>query len=349
MPIITWQALAFTAAAAIPGTLALAFPSGGGALQKRSFEWDSTKYLIAFGDSYTYVQGTHGLQNYSFIGDLQNFAYDSQTLLTDKIVQNQTGTAEGGPNWVEFLTGCGVEEGETSPSDCDLQLWDFAFAGSDISVAYTPLHHNYTVSLVNQVKQFHDYGQPALAHNVDQSDTLVSIWIGINDIGDSAKYDVDFPTFYNELMDTLFSSVQTIYALGYRSYIFMNLPPLDLRPGNLGSADPAPNATQITWWNDALAQHASAFSARYSDTNVLVFDAHSVLSYILEHPGQYGIVNTTNFCAGYDQPDIGWNYKAYGCPTPLDTYFWYNSGHMTSHVHEILAGAVLDKLRGWSG
>lgn len=44
---------------------------------------------IAFGDSYTFVQGTHGYPGYSFIGDQLNYAYDADTLLTDKIVQNQ--------------------------------------------------------------------------------------------------------------------------------------------------------------------------------------------------------------------------------------------------------------------
>jgi hypothetical protein len=44
---------------------------------------------LAFGDSYTYVQGTAGRQNYSFIGDVQSYSYSPQTLLTDEIVQNQ--------------------------------------------------------------------------------------------------------------------------------------------------------------------------------------------------------------------------------------------------------------------
>jgi hypothetical protein len=108
-----------------------------------------TSSSLAFGDSYTYIQGTDGLQNYSFIGDLQNFTYTPQQLLTDEIVQNQVplfiprassffiiyvtlqiGTSAGGPNWVEYLTGCfsGL------PSKCGTQLWDFAFAGSDVSV-----------------------------------------------------------------------------------------------------------------------------------------------------------------------------------------------------------------------
>lgn len=47
---------------------------------------------IAFGDSYTYVQGTHGHQNYSFIGDQLDFSYDAKTLLSNKIVQNQVST-----------------------------------------------------------------------------------------------------------------------------------------------------------------------------------------------------------------------------------------------------------------
>jgi hypothetical protein len=48
-------------------------------------------------------------------------------------VQNFTGTAEGGPNWIEYLTGCGVKPGLTSPLTCKRQLWDFAFAGADVS------------------------------------------------------------------------------------------------------------------------------------------------------------------------------------------------------------------------
>ncbi|KAF9893878.1 hypothetical protein FE257_010048 [Aspergillus nanangensis] len=312
-----------------------------------SFDWDSTRYLLAFGDSYTYVQGTHGYPNFSFIGDQLNFAYDAKTLLTNKIVQNQTGTAEGGPNWVEFLTKCGLQEGLTSPLHCERQLWDFAFAGADISVEHTPLHHNYTISLVNQIAQYKQYGHPVLSPKVNPTETLIAIWIGINDINDSAKYPVHFPTFYNDLMATLFDSVHVLYALGYRSYLFMNLPPLDRTPGNQATPTPSPNATQVSWFNGALQHHADGFAAANHDANVLVYDAHSVLSDIMDHPARYGVVNTTDFCAGYDQPDIEWNYEAYGCPSPVDTYFWFNSGHLTSHVHEKMVDDLERALKRW--
>ena len=105
---------------------------------------------MAFGDSYTFVLGDHGRTNFSFIGDVHNLGFNSSTLLANRIIQTQvilipdrkhqkvtetakTGTANGGPNWVEYLTGCGIEPGFTSPLSCDKQLWDFAFAGADIS------------------------------------------------------------------------------------------------------------------------------------------------------------------------------------------------------------------------
>ncbi|KAI2670530.1 CAZyme family CE16 [Penicillium roqueforti] len=311
--------------------------------------WSSTKALIAFGDSYTYVQGTIGHQNFSFIGDQFNLAYDAEALLSNKIVQNQTATAEGGPNWVEYLTNCGIHQGLTSPQDCKKQLWDFAFAGADISTEYTPPHHNFTVSLLDQINQFKQYGHPALLNSLPsftQDKTLVAIWIGINDINDSAKYVVNFPTFYKSLIDTLFTSVEILYNLGYRNYLFMNLPPLDRTPGNQATKDPSPNSTQVGWYNAALADHAAGFAAKHKEARVMIFDAHARLAAMLDEPYKYGIVNTTGFCAGYDQPDIAVAYEKYGCPTSLERYFWFDSGHMTSHVHEVLAGEVERWLQG---
>ncbi len=84
---------------------------------------------LAFGDSYTFVQGTLGHQNYSFIGDAQKYSFTASQLLSDSIVLNQT--SAGGPNWVEYLTGCY----SGPPLNCKKQLWDFAFAGADVSTA----------------------------------------------------------------------------------------------------------------------------------------------------------------------------------------------------------------------
>ncbi|KAF8857775.1 hypothetical protein BDZ45DRAFT_690689 [Acephala macrosclerotiorum] len=306
---------------------------------KPSFNWHDTDFLLAFGDSYTYVQGTAGRQNYSFIGDLQNYSYTPKELLQDEIAQNQIGTSAGGPNWVEYLTGCfsGL------PLKCRKQLWDFAFAGSDVSTTYTPLHHSYTVSFENQITQWNEYAKPFIP--VDLSKALVAIFIGINDISDSIKYTfprnntTDFPSFYTEIIDTEFKSIDTIYKAGYRNYLFMNLPPLERTPGNVASTKPLPNSTMVHQYNSIINTTAHTFQSSHPGTKAMVFDTYSFLSVILDDPTPYGIKNTTGYCPRYDAPDIATNYASYGC-LPIEEYFWYNTGHITFKVHEFLAGAV---------
>jgi lysophospholipase L1-like esterase len=95
----------------------------------------------------------------------------------------------------------------------------------------TPLHHPYSVSLVNQILQWSKYALPVLKPNL--SKTLVAVWIGINDIGDSAKYTFprnntnNFEEFYSAIISTEFQALETLWEAGYTNYLFMNLPPLE--------------------------------------------------------------------------------------------------------------------------
>ncbi|RMZ68106.1 lysophospholipase A [Pyrenophora seminiperda CCB06] len=310
---------------------------------KSSFNWQNTKSLLAFGDSYTYIQGTLGHQNYSFIGDELNLAFTPANLFANRIVQNLTGTAEGGPNWVEYLTHCGVEEGLHDPQRCDIQLWDFAYAGADVreEAGVTPLHHNHTVSFERQVDQFVLYGNPALESiELSKENALVAVWIGINDINDLVSTQGKAATFtplYEKVQEILFKNVERIRELGYRNFLFLNLPPLDRGPGT-----PSVNASLVAEFNGIHAAHADAFQAEHRDVTVLQFDVNGVLNRVLDKYQDYGFENVTDYCPGYNQPDILSDPEKYGC-TDLDTYFWFNSGHLTSRVHKIME----DSLRGW--
>ncbi|KAL3422616.1 lysophospholipase a [Phlyctema vagabunda] len=304
-----------------------------------SFDWDQTKYLLAFGDSYTYVQGQAGRQNYSFIADELNPSYPPAQLLSNEIVQNQIGTSAGGPNWVEYLTGCfsGL------PSKCKKQLWDFAFAGADVSTTYTPLHHNYTISFENQIAYWKKYAEPYIP--VKLSRALVAVWIGINDINDTDKTKfpafnaTDFPSFYDKIIGAEFQALQTVYDAGYRNFLFMNLPPLERSPANAGSTPVLPNNTMLQSYNSLISAHADSFRNSHVGASVFVFDTYDYLLSILENPEPYGLKNTTGYCAQYNAPDIGTNYAAYGC-LPIEQYFWYNTGHITFRVHELVAKEV---------
>lgn len=306
----------------------------------QNFNWSDTKHLIAFGDSYSYVQGQLGLTNASWIGSAANLSYTPEELLSNAIVQSQTSTAEGGPNWVEHLTKCGLETGLTLPQSCEFQLWDFAFGGADVSNAYTPNRH-WTVSVWNQTDVFIEYAQPTLKEFVDPDQTLVTVWIGTNDVGDSETDDVSFPVLYETMIGTLFEQVQKVHDSGkYRNFLFMNLPPLDRTQANLiRAAGPLPNKTMIDEWNTVLANHSSAFERRNPGVKSMLFDANGFLNGVLDDPKTYNISNTTSYCPSYNQPAILTDPGQFGC-LPLDEYFWFNSIHLTSHTHELLASAV---------
>ncbi|KAF3008025.1 hypothetical protein E8E14_003341 [Neopestalotiopsis sp. 37M] len=310
-----------------------------------SFNWSETKYVIAFGDSYSFVQGTAGYPRYSFIGSMLDgeFEFSASELLDDRIVQNFTGTAEGGPNWLEYLTNCAVEDGEYAPADCPVQLWDFAFAGGFISSEFIWGGRDYTIPLVNQTQQYLAYADPVLAEapvSMDRSKALVSIWIGINDVLDS-KYRKplleSYESFWTRELDALFAqSVTAMLAAGYQNFLFLNLPPLDRTPENQQTKHKYPNKNGVDTWSKLLSERIDSFQQENDGVQAMLYDTNAFLNEVMDDPASYGITNTSTYCTGYNQPDVITNPEKYDC-APLNEYFWYNSLHMTSHTHKLMA------------
>ena len=84
---------------------------------------------------------------------------------------------------------------------------------------------------MDQIAQWNTFARPVIP--VDLSKALVAVWIGINDMDDSDRLvfptenATSFQTFYEEIIATEFQALDTIYNAGYRSFLFMNLPPLE--------------------------------------------------------------------------------------------------------------------------
>jgi hypothetical protein len=118
------------------------------------------------------------------------------------------------------------------------------------------------VSFVNQIAQWAAYAEPVIP--VDVSKALVAIFIGINDISDSAKNTfprsnaTDFPSFYAKIIGTEFEAIETIYKAGYRNYLFMNLPPLERTvrafPFSPKQSKLTPTAWQCQTWRNASSE-----------------------------------------------------------------------------------------------
>ncbi|TRM64119.1 hypothetical protein BD626DRAFT_456576 [Schizophyllum amplum] len=288
-----------------------------------TFDWAQVQYVYAFGDSYSFVQGTRGYANYSFIGDLSHLAFTPEELLSTEIVARNTSSE--GSNWLEFLTGCfsGL------PSSCDIQLWDFAFAGADIDAALLPLHHDFTVPLVDQVYQWATYAADVLPHPAGK--TLTTWWIGINDTGDTASNTtLDFGAFWEEEMSSYFAAVQKAYDSGLNlAHLFLNVPPGERSPANVNDAEKGALLKEhIDLFNAALDDHIMQFAATNPDATVLTFDANKWFNAVLDDPALYGFDNVTGYCT---------------CEDPVG-YFWYNTGHPTEAVHKLLAEAIKEQL-----
>ncbi|KAL1668786.1 hypothetical protein GGF50DRAFT_123753 [Schizophyllum commune] len=310
----------------VPSTVAVFIFASVAETFANSFDWSQVKYVYAFGDSYSFVQGTLGHANFSFIGDLNDLAFTPNELLSNEIVPRNTSSE--GSNWLQFLTGCfsGL------PSDCDTQLWDFAFAGADIDADLLSLHHDFTVPLVDQVQQYAEYAANVLSH--PEGETLTAWWIGINDTGDTVgNTTLDFVEFWEEEMKSLFEAVQQAHDTGLTTHLFLNVPPEERSPGYVNDADKGALLKEhIALYNAALEEHIAQFEAANSDATILAFDAHAWFNTVLDDPERYGFDNITGYCT---------------CEDPSG-YFWYNTGHPTERVHKLLARAVAEQLTAFS-
>ncbi|EJU02931.1 hypothetical protein DACRYDRAFT_127577 [Dacryopinax primogenitus] len=303
---------------------------GGGAAPPQAnrprFSWPNTNNLLIFGDSYSFVQGTRGHANYSFIGNASHVALTPEELLTDEIIPRNT--SSDGSNWAEFLTGCysGL------PKNCPRKLWDFAFAGADITRALLAPHHPFTLQMVDSVGQWAKYAARVL--DLGGEHTLVAWWIGINDTGDSAGFTniTDWRAYWEEEMQYYFRAVSLVHSHGLKNHFFINVPPEERSPAWVNGNPGAPTLKQhIELYNEVLAEAVKSWERETPGVNAFLFDAHGWWNELLNNYGQYGFENITGHCQCTD-----------------DTYFWYNTGHPDEKVHKLLAGEMDRQLLGWS-
>ncbi|KAI5299242.1 hypothetical protein KEM55_002410 [Ascosphaera atra] len=147
---------------------------------------------------------------------------------------------------------------------------------------------------------------------------------------------------------------ESLQRSGFNNFLVMGLPILDKSPTNVGKENPSPNSTMLSTWNSIIQQDAAMFEAQHPESRVLYFDIYDFLDGIWSNAAAYGLKNTTGYCEAYDQGDVQWNYKKYGCE-PIQDYFWYSkyqlalwegvkrlltpksdTGHITYPVHKYL-------------
>lgn len=85
---------------------------------------------------------------------------------------------------------------------------------------------------MNQIKQWASYAESHIAPSA-KNQSLVVVWIGINDILDTASTTFpchgvgSFMSLYQKILYAEFEALEAVWDKGYQNYLFLQLPPLD--------------------------------------------------------------------------------------------------------------------------
>ncbi|KAJ6468118.1 hypothetical protein C8R47DRAFT_1151899 [Mycena vitilis] len=264
-------------------------------------------YWFPFGDSYT-TTGFDPNGTLPSVGNpLGNPAFPGET-------------GGGGENFVGFDT--------VTYNKSLILTYDYAVGGATIDpTLVAPI----TLALPDEVDQFIAgvATKPANARWTSEN-ALFSVWIGINDIGNTFYLDGDRNAFSDTLLDRYFTQVQRLHDAGGRKFLFINVPPTYRAPLLVSFFSPAQlaqgkNVTEV--FNAKLAARVNAFKGANHGVTTWTWDAYTAFTTILDAPTKYGFNANTSSFGGVDD-------------------FWGNSYHPSSPAHHIFAKEVSGLLRG---
>ncbi|KAF8595187.1 hypothetical protein BDV93DRAFT_576187 [Ceratobasidium sp. AG-I] len=222
------------------------------------------------------------------------------------------------PNWVDFIT--------TKHNRTKLLTYNFAYGGATIDAKLVKPYTDTVQSLTDQVNTFLD--NTAVAPWVP-SDTLFSIWIGINDIGNSFWLEGDRDAFSDTLLDAYFALVEKLYNAGGRNFLFVNVPHVNRSPLMMAQPESSRIAEEavIDGFNAKLADRVDLFDASHTGIKSWVLYPNNWIDGLLDNPTLYGFKDNTSYG---DAADL----------------MWCNDYHISSKVHESFANYVAIQLWG---
>ncbi|KAF4598901.1 hypothetical protein EYR38_007313 [Pleurotus pulmonarius] len=271
-----------------------------------------TNYWFSFGDSYTQT----GFDPYGTLPYAEN-------PIGNPAFPGWTST--GGVNW--------VGAGTTTFNKSQILTYNYAYGGATIDSNLVTPYQPTVISLTEQVDQYlATAGTKPPSTPWTSSNSLFSIWIGINDIGNSFWLE-DRDAFSDTLLNAEFALVQKLVGdarsdTGARNFLFVNVPPVDRSPMML-AADQWSQDTErvvIETFNAKLAAQAAAFKASHPGVETYIWDSHATFTRILDSPTTYGFVDATTFGAG-------------------SGIFWGDNLHPSSPAHVLFAEDVAEVLQ----
>ncbi|EPS38155.1 hypothetical protein H072_8049 [Dactylellina haptotyla CBS 200.50] len=267
------------------------------------------RYWFSFGDSYTQTGfDPNGIQ--PAIGNaLGNPTYPGWT-------------SAGGANWIDVAT---VKYNKSL-----VFTYNLAYGGATIDSNLVAPYASNVLSLTDQTNQFLTYYASAPASAPwSSSNTLFSVFIGINDIANS-WWRSDWLTFIDTLLTAEFALVEKMYNAGGRKFLISNVPPIERTPLMLADTQASRDGLKaaLALWSTKLQTYISNFQSSHSGTTFWFYDSNTDYNYVLNNPASFGM-----------NPDI----TLYGSDP---TYAWNNNYHPGIIIQDYM-GKRVDALLTW--
>ncbi|EIW61098.1 uncharacterized protein TRAVEDRAFT_28408 [Trametes versicolor FP-101664 SS1] len=231
--------------------------------------FDSLRFLVIFGDSFSSVGYSAGSSNPSADEPLGIvFPGETSCERLDEVTQQTVHD----PNWVGHL----VRSVNAQRPDKALLVYDYAIPGDTVA----------RMKIKQVGKEFlpHVGSHPAWAPWT-ASDTLFLTWIGINDC--TWNLHLQAPSA-QACLDDLFAAQEKLYQAGARNFCFVDVPPAHTLPK--GPKTPRAKAAYESW-NPLLRSGAEAFSAAHPDATVLLFSSWDLFTRVLSDPLAAGVAH----------------------------------------------------------
>ncbi|EER36829.1 GDSL lipase/acylhydrolase [Histoplasma capsulatum H143] len=313
--------------------------------------------LVTFGNSYTDESR------------LLYFVLNQEAPPIGWIAPENDVTSSGGRIWARYVSDYTGAE-----------LYNYAVSGATCSNCITPRYFGLINGNFPSVDQYEiptfladanyrdpQTGQPVLT--LTRSNTVYAIWIGTNDLGNGAFID-DAQVAGKTLLDyveCIFRSIERLYDYGARYFVLMNVPPLDLLP--LYALPEMGGVETSTFWPDKPANSTEvscrmkqtvvavneiirlkmegSMRHRYKGASVALFDTHSLLTNIYDHPAQY--------FNGTEPPNVqSWvkqcDAQGQNCveQPSRDSFMWYDAIHPSEQTDRIIAQHFVQVVKGLS-
>ncbi|KAL9541172.1 hypothetical protein PS6_010424 [Mucor atramentarius] len=281
-----------------------------------SFLYKDINTIISFGDSYT----TRYL-------DMDSLTYACRNC-----------TSAGGPNWVIYLTDStqwiswdfAYNSAPVNNSIVDQTPTNSLFRVIDVSTQVRNLYQQIFVSPTKKISGIVDsvYNKRGIQHTHES--TLVTIWVGINDI------DLTYNWNSTDELDLLIMHryqvlINELIEKGERNFMLINVPPIHRAPMWHKTENEKLIETRVIEYNKKLKTMVKHLKkAHASAITFIEYDAWKYLDKLLDDPTECGITDVLTFC-----PD--WSHPVENHCKPIGEYFWLNDLHPTFHVHDFLS------------